>query len=118
MEIKIAGIKFDFIETAEQKATRLMEDCWEAWAEGGGMMEVLTINYTDSKGAGISKTVKPDHEEIKKVMNNLRREATLRLGERIIGKVEYLGKSACLAHGRRWNWWYDSEEIDKLKAVG
>lgn len=77
---------------------------------------ILTINYTDYRGAGVSKTLPPDHAIIERVLNEMRREATLRIDGKIIGKVEYLGRGVGLPHGRRWNWWYDTEEVDKLRA--
>lgn len=75
---------------------------------------ILTINYTDYRGAGVSKTLPPDHAVIERVLNEMRREATLRIDGKIIGKVEYLGRGVGLPHGRRWNWWYDTDEVDKL----
>lgn len=78
-------------------------------------MKLLTINYADYRGAGVSKTLPPDHEVIIKTLNEMRREATLKIDGKIIGKVEWVGKGVGLPHGRRWNWWYDSEIVDNLK---
>lgn len=77
---------------------------------------ILTINYTGYRGAGVSKTLPPDHEIITKTLNEMRREATLKIDGKIIGKVEWIGKRTGLPYGRRWNWWYDSEEVNKLRS--
>ncbi|MDP2753598.1 MAG: nucleotidyltransferase domain-containing protein [Nitrospirota bacterium] len=102
-----------FAETEDKE--NLYGVTWGVFEAAKAAQGILTINYTDYRGAGVSKTLPPDHAVIERVLNEMRREATLRIDGKIIGKVEYLGRAG-LPHGRRWNWWYDTEEVDKLGA--
>ncbi len=103
-----------FAETEDKE--NLYGVTWGVFEAAKPAQGILTINYTDYRGAGVSKTLPPDHAVIQIALNEMRREATLRIDGKIIGKVEYLGRGAGLPHGRRWNWWYDTEEVDKLGA--